>query len=424
MQGARRRLLGDLKLCLLLGLLLCVACSPAALPPTLAGGPAATLTPHDATPAPPALPPPTATVTPAPVWGSFAFSATFSPAGMLGSPGVMFPQRTQQVFAALSYQHVDLAAPWVERWYYDDELWFSRVVPREGRAASGTLVLSSLAREGGLPVGSYRLEFWVDDELVQTGYFFILADPPTATPTATATATRTVTPTRTATPTVTPTPDLAARLRLAYRAVVRLEVARDGGEGPIWGSGVVVDARGLILVNLHTVLDPWTGQPYSATGQIIVGVSDDPLAQAPAVFYLAKVVATSPTVGLAILYVHADAQGRPVPRRAFLPVATLGDDQALATAPDIHACGYAGAGHAEAVHGLYAAHAEDGRWLRFTAPAAALDDGIAFDDQATVVGIVSSVERAAQGSLYYARPIGAAQPLIAQARRWLNAGGL
>jgi len=368
--------------------------------------------------------------------GTFSFSTFLSPAGFLGTPGLMFPQGTRRIYATVPYQNVRANALFEERWYRDGKLWISRQATWEtwAKGAMGTLITESIYLDEGLEAGHYRVEIWLDGQLAQTGYFLILSNAPTptitATPTSTATSSPTPTATRTPIPTATPSPtlSLAGRLRLAYRSTVYISTPKDGGERPSVGTGCVVDGRGLILTVLHLVADPWSGVPHNRAGRIEVGVSDDPLTEPVQMRYLAQVVATNRALGLAILYVKSDVQGNPLPRAFSLPAARLGDDRNLASAADIHLCGYpdTGDGTAVAVPGLYTGHSEDKLWIQFVAPHIdGYNGGIALNDKVEFVGIVYGVRRPdhdAGAAWYYLRPINAAKPLIAQAQRWLDSG--
>ncbi len=189
-----------------------------------------------------------------------------------------------------------------------------------------------------------------------------------------------------------------------------------------------MDSRGLILTNLHLVADPWSGVPYNRAGRIEVGLSDDPLAQPAQMRYLAQIVASDRALDLVILYVKSDMQGNPLPHGLSLPVARLGDDRTLATASDIHLCGYPGRGDgtAIAIPALYRGHSEDRLWMQFAAPYVdGYNGSIALDDRVELVGIVYSVrppDHDAGAAWYYLRPISVAKPLIAQAQRWLDSG--
>ncbi|NLS76004.1 MAG: hypothetical protein GXY76_01960 [Chloroflexi bacterium] len=432
-------------------ILLASACDKAEAPTALPSpSPAlsATTAPTKGVPAATDTPPPTALPpTPTPTWtalppklGALAFSASRLPSGHLGTAALMFAQGTPRIYVALPYEHVPLTASLEERWYRNDELWITRqwAWGEKAQGPNGILLLESLTLNEGLPPGQYRVEFLLDGLLGSSGLFFILEQPTlTPTPTHSPTPTHTHTPTHTLThtptstppptPTATPTLTLAERLALAYRAAMYLSMPKDQGGAPSVGTGIMVDPRGLILTNYHLVADPWTKAPYNQANRVEVAVSYDPERQPVTFTYVAEVVMTDPALDLAILYVRTDLQGRPPARWWSFPWAPLGDDRALAFAPDVHTCGYpAGRQTAAVLHGLYMRHSDDGQWVQLAAPYfEGYSGGMALNDRAELVGIINSYHQSDQdprASWYYLRPTALLRGLVWQAQRWLDTG--
>ncbi len=440
-----------LGLCLALALiLLASACGESATPtspPTASPLPSATAVKPMDTDVPPTLTPTETAIPPTPTWtalpptlGALSFSASRLPSGLLGPARLMFAEGTPRIYVAVPYEHVPLTSSLEERWYRNDELWITRqwAWGERVQGPNGTLILESLTLNEGLPPGQYRVELWLDGRPASSSLFFILERPTlTPTPTHTATSTLTHTPTvtstptatHTAVPTATPTPTLtlAERLALAYRATVLLSVPKDQGGAPVRGTGVMVDTRGLILTNYHLVADPWTETLYNLGGRVEVGISQDPERQPVVINYIAEVVMADPVLDLAILYVRSDVYGRAPAWQWGFPWVPLGDDRALAYAPDIHTCGYAtGRPTAAVLHGLYMRHSDDGRWIQLAASFfEGYSGGMALNDRAELIGIINSYHQSDQdprASWYYLRPASLARNLIWQAQRWLDTG--
>ena len=129
-------------------------------------------------------------------------------------------------------------------------------------------------------------------------------------------------------------------------AVVQIVALVRGSRGnyqAAWtGSGTIVHPQGVILTNCH-VVDPHA-MGMSAPRAEVLGVAiTERSDEAPALSYIAEVVAASPTMDLAVLRITMDVQGKRV-KNLNLPWVGVGDSDALELGDIVSIFGYPGIG--------------------------------------------------------------------------------
>lgn len=253
----------------------------------------------------------------------------------------------------------------------------------------------------------------------------------TVRPTATAIATvPTVTPTSapaTATPsplpaTAAPTASAAQVLQTAQQATVQLRVQTP--QGTSFGSGSIVDSRGLILTNFHVIGDSKTGSFYNA--QKIAEVAITILPNGDAEWrYRAIPAAWDVDLDLAVLRITADLNGRPV-SGLNLPRVLLGNSDTLQIGERIHTLGYPGIGGdsltvTEGTVSGFVTEGDQRQWIKSDVDVTRGNSGgMAVAADGRMIGVPSAVMTDSTGGrtlgrLSYLRPINLAKPLIAKA---------
>ncbi len=157
-----------------------------------------------------------AMVTPNPnkVFSSIQFASKIDENFQPIDPATEFLNPVGEVYATYSYNFMDDGVQWTEIWYRNGEMIEYMTGRWEGGTGGYGYSLWAPPAEDIL-AGAYELQFFVGTEWIMSGYFSVVGDPPTPSPTPTptltftpsntSTPTRTLTPTRTYTVTRTPT---------------------------------------------------------------------------------------------------------------------------------------------------------------------------------------------------------------------------
>jgi serine protease Do len=137
------------------------------------------------------------------------------------------------------------------------------------------------------------------------------------------------------------------RVADVMRGVVQIVALRRAGFGnqyaPAWtGSGTIVDPAGLILTNCHVANPRAMGMAAPDADALAVAMTDRS-DDAPALTYVAQVVAQSPELDLAVLRIVAGLDGRPVANLKLTAIA-LGDSDVLELGDSLRIFGYPGIG--------------------------------------------------------------------------------
>ncbi|MBC7261100.1 MAG: hypothetical protein H5T63_03720, partial [Chloroflexi bacterium] len=149
----------------------------AARTPTPTPSPTATATPiaiPTATSTPTITPTPTST--PIAWFGSIVFGTKVD--GLqIQEIGTTFPAGTRTVYAAWEYHNMRDGLPWKKCWYFDNTLHAcdSLIWNVQVQAASGKAFITEISNPAGLPPGTYRLELFIEDHLVSSASFDVLA---------------------------------------------------------------------------------------------------------------------------------------------------------------------------------------------------------------------------------------------------------
>ncbi len=105
-------------------------------------------------------------------FGPITFAAGVSDDGQPLDPGTVF-SGVKEVFAFFTGEKMTNGAVWSRKWYLDDELVAEKEAVWNG-GESEEMWVSIVAKER-LPEGRYRLELFVEGELVQSGSFDVVA---------------------------------------------------------------------------------------------------------------------------------------------------------------------------------------------------------------------------------------------------------
>lgn len=377
-------------------------------------------------PTPTSVPVPAETATPTaeprPYFGPIAFAKGVTSAGGLIDPTSTFAAGTQQIHAAWDYRGMSDGALYTAKWYWNGAIWrqesFTWSEAQDG--TEGTAKRLTLSDPNGLIGGEYRLELYLDGELVQSATC-IVQEAPTATPRPTST----IQPTYTPWPTPLPTPTTAVEslVRGARSALVKVWVPDDDGSIVVSGSGSLVDHRGLVLTNWHVLWDD-EGRLHNTAGEAWIGVFHSPDA-APTKDYIAQVITYDRGLDLAVLRIVRDAQGRSGPFAGF-PTVRLGDS-ALVDAPDrIYILGYPDltAPYPAVTQGIVSGRTYDetGEWITTdTEVNPGNSGGMALNVNGALIGVPTQVTfgNYVPGKIGYIRPINLAKPLIQEAQQRL-----
>lgn len=193
------------------------------------------------------------------------------------------------------------------------------------------------------------------------------------------------------------------------------------------GSGTFISADGLVLTNFHVVGDPETEELYRQDGLVGIGVIEDPKEPAIPRFY-AQVVASDPSLDLAVVRAVSYLDGDSLPSRLNLTYIPFGDSDTLDFGDDIISIGFPGVGIVDEVvsltytEGHVAGFVSEGGvkvWIKtdaLTAPGNS--GGMVINDKGELIGVhtagSSDPQSAARISLE--RPINLAYKLIRQAQ--------
>ena len=207
------------------------------------------------------------------------------------------------------------------------------------------------------------------------------------------------------------------------RAVVRVETARARGssfETIGFGSGSIIDPRGLVLTNFH-VIDPAIG--YDA----VLIATTAALDQSPEARFIAEAQIVDQLLDLAVLRIVSAIDGSPVKVETLnLPVLTLGDSEDVGVLDRILAFGFPDIGDetltvtAGTISGFLS---QEGvpqlrAWFKTdTTISFGNSGGAAVNERGELVAVPTQGRSNEIGSIAHLRPIELALPLIASARR-------
>ncbi|MGQ9494261.1 MAG: trypsin-like peptidase domain-containing protein [Anaerolineae bacterium] len=379
-----------------------VACRGSTPTPTPLPSATPTYTPTATNTLPPTITP-TATSTPVAWFGPIVFGIK-AEGLQIQNPGTSFPASTRTVYAAWEYRNLRDGLIWKRCWYFDNTLrscdsftWNVKM-----QASSGKAFITEISDPAGLPPGTYRLELFIEEHLVSSASFDILAPPPTPTPI----------------PTLTPTP-LPGREEIGRRAalsLVRLEVPalRQGG------SGAIVDGRnGLVLTNWHVVTDHAGQLPEDELVAVFRTLDPD---QPPVLSYWARVLPSysDPEADLALLQIVAEKDGKtPVGTLLNLPTIALGDSDRIHRGDYILLLGYPdyASNMLSWTEGVITTF--DSEWIKTDALASyGHSGGMGIDENGRQIGVITRGESTGMDEkevLSQLRPINMAKPLIGKA---------
>ncbi len=207
------------------------------------------------------------------------------------------------------------------------------------------------------------------------------------------------------------------------RSVVRVEPAvfEDGDFSIVaFGTGSIVDRRGLILTNFH-VIDPAIGH------EVILIAVTGALDQSPREKFIAEVQVADPLLDLAVLRIVSDLSGEPVKASTLnLTEIPQGDSSKVEVLDQVLAFGYPDIGDetltvtAGAISGfLSQAGVSDRRsWFKTdTTISFGNSGGAAVNAEGMLIGIPTQGNFDEGGSIAHLRPLALAQPLIEAAQR-------
>lgn len=342
---------------------------------------------------------PTPTSTPIAWFGTIVFGLR-ADGLQIQETGTTFPAGTRTVYAAWEYRNLRDGLPWKKCWYFDNSLRScdSLIWDVKMQAASGKAFITEISEPAGLSPGTYRLELFIEDHLVSSASFDILAPPPT--------------PTRVPTAPPTPPPSRQEAGRRAALSLVRLEVPalRQGGSGSI-----VDGSLGLLLTNWHVV----TRAGRLPEGELVAVFRTLDPDQPPVLSYWARVLVSNsdPENDLALLQIVTEKDGRtPVRTPLNLPTIPLGNSDTVRRGDFILLLGYPDYAEDTLSWTEGVVSTLDNRWIKTTALISyGHSGGIATDERGQQIGVISRFEETAMGKkalLTLIRPINVAKPLI------------
>ena len=132
----------------------------------------------------------------------------------------------------------------------------------------------------------------------------------------------------------------------ALPAVVQIVALRKGFLGNLssaWtGSGSIIHPSGIVLTNCHVANPRAMGMPAPPADRLAIAVTDRS-DEAPALTYIAEIIAQSPELDLAILKIVSGFDGRST-GQLNLPYLPLGDSDSLELGDHLTILGYPGIG--------------------------------------------------------------------------------
>ena len=195
--------------------------------------------------------------------------------------------------------------------------------------------------------------------------------------------------------------------------VVALKRGLFGGMSSAWtGSGSIVHPAGLILTNCHVANPRAMGLSAPDADGLGIAITDGS-DEAPALTYLAEVVAQAPELDLAVIRITTDLHGRKV-GRLDLPAIPLGDSDALDLGDRVEIYGYPGIGgetvtytagnvsEFSSEHGIRERRA----WIKTDATIAGGNSGgMALDAAGRLIGIPTRADAGSGDQPVDARPV-------------------
>jgi S1-C subfamily serine protease len=156
-----------------------------------------------------------------------------------------------------------------------------------------------------------------------------------------------------------------ARVRKAV-ASVGLILVRNSSDGPgqkprARGSGVVVQADGVIATNLHVITDSRSGQRYD---EVLLSVS--PEGSTTSTSYRLKTLVINKSDDLALLRVESDAAGNSLSKPVAFPALEIGDSMNIRLLDDIFIIGFPEKGGSSVTVNRGTVEGRDvlGRWIK------------------------------------------------------------
>lgn len=203
-------------------------------------------------------------------------------------------------------------------------------------------------------------------------------------------------------------------------AAVLIVVPTDRKDAFVTGSGSIVDARGLILTNLHVVRDPDTKGAYNSQDFIGAAINSSP-ERTPDRLFRAQLVQSDQTLDLAVLRLIGTDEGKPLPADLNLSVMPLGNSDTVLIGDRVQAIGFPAIGGSTVtlVSGSISGFLRNRFWIKTDATISQGNSGgMAINAAGELIGIPTEVVRDPElaGQLGLLRPINLAKPLIEKAK--------
>ena len=205
----------------------------------------------------------------------------------------------------------------------------------------------------------------------------------------------------------------------AALSVVEIESPLDDDDRAVYGSGSIIDVKGLILTNFHVVRDPDTGAKYNRRDEIYVGINSV-TDRAPDRIFRARVVVTDQTLDVAILQLTATKDGGALPPNLALPALALGDSDGVEIGDRIQVIGFPGLGGntVTLTEGIVSGFLENRSWIKTdTQIESGNSGGVALNAAGEIIGIPTEVliDRKLGSKIGLVRPINLVKSVIQRA---------
>lgn len=216
------------------------------------------------------------------------------------------------------------------------------------------------------------------------------------------------------------TPSTKDPIRTALMASVLIIVQLGTTDNVMFGSGSIIDPRGLILTNYHVVRDPNTRQPYNNRELIVVAINSTP-ERAPDRLFLAAILQADVNLDLAILKLTARADGKPLPADLGLSVIALGNSDTVQIGDRIQLIGFPeiGGNTVTMNEGIISGFLLDRAWMKTGGQVnPGNSGGMAINAAGELIGIptIKVSDPRLGGQIGLLRPINLAKPLIDKAK--------
>ena len=235
-------------------------------------------------------------------------------------------------------------------------------------------------------------------------------------PSPTVSNSNTLVPSATALPRSTGSTLPAFDKRLAALSVVEIEAPLENSDKSVYGSGSIIDAKGIILTNFHVVRDPDTGDKYNPNDEIFVGinsVTDRP----PDRIFRARVLRADKDLDVALLQLTETQSGDILPSDLALHVLPLGDSDLVEIGERIEVIGFPGLGGdtVTLTEGIVSGFLENRTWIKTdTQIESGNSGGVALNLSGQIIGIPTEVliDRRLNSKIGLVRPINLVRAVI------------